>query len=187
MLENQFLPDYLLDGQGSVDLGNGLVHMLERFPGESGADLLENSLGRFQLGVGSGLRLVSPTVAADVAAKFFDRPLDLRHRFGAMPFVVVVGLGEGRVSLIQHGDVAVGLSLSARHETKSQKQGGEQGGIAEIELVCHGGKLAIKLVFVKLEQEVEVRIKVRLLPPANSVPSPRGLSGGCFSSVNAGK
>lgn len=116
----------LFDGQRGVNLDDGGVHVFEGFAGKSAAGLLEQDLGGAQLGIGSGLGFTPPPLAADFAAEFLDGQFDLLHGPDAMPLVVVVGLGEGCVGVIQHGDAA-GLGLHAGHEAKSQENGGEKG------------------------------------------------------------
>jgi hypothetical protein len=74
--------------------------VFERLARQSGARLLEENLRSTELGVGSALGFMPLALAADFLAEHIERRFNLFHRPDAMTLVVVIGLREGRVSVV---------------------------------------------------------------------------------------
>jgi hypothetical protein len=73
---------------------------VERLARQSGARLLEENLRSAELGVGSALGFMPFALAADFLAEHIERRFNLFHRPDAVTLVVVIGLREGRVSVV---------------------------------------------------------------------------------------
>jgi hypothetical protein len=89
-----------MNAQGGGNLTGGLVHVFERLARQSGARLLEENLRSAELGVGSALGFMPFALAADFLAEHIERRFNLFHRPDAVTLVVVIGLREGRVSVV---------------------------------------------------------------------------------------
>ena len=148
-LKSRRWPEDLFYGQRNVDLFDGGVHVFQRLFRKSTGGLLEQALGGAQLGVGGALRFVAPAFAADLAAEFPNSQFDLFHGFDAMSLVVVVGLGECRIGVIQQGEGSAGLSVAAGHKAKNQHQRGQQHCITWEKVGIHACKCDIAADVVK--------------------------------------
>ena len=100
--------------------------MFEGLAGQSGAGLLQQSLCGPKLGVGSSLGFMVPARAADFSAEFTESGFDLFHCPDPMSLVIVLGLSERRVSIVQQGR-GVDLGLDMGNQAKNQQEDGEQG------------------------------------------------------------
>jgi hypothetical protein len=133
------------NAQGCGNLTGGFVHVFERLARESGARLLEERLRRTKLGVGSALRFMPPALAADFLAEHIERRFNLFHRPNAVTLVVVIGLREGRVSVVEQGDGTGGVGVYLGHESKSQKERGQSNPAAEKRICNHDYKITTGL------------------------------------------
>ena len=124
-----------------VNLADGIVHMFERLAGQAGTRLLEEALRGAKLGVGSALWFMILALAADFRAGLTEGQFDLLHRFDAMPFVIVFGLGKCSVSVVQQCRCTGGLGVRRRDKAESQKDGGQQGRTTKKQVVSHGKKV----------------------------------------------